>query len=72
MNDPHKLAIAEEYLLERTPDSQEFEAALEHVEWVYNNVAEYRQAARALFKRVVNRRLQDPYFRKKVKGVHLS
>lgn len=60
-DDLDKLRIAEDYLLEQPAQSQEFEAALEHVRWVYTNQPEYRPRCEAILKNVVTRRCDEEH-----------
>lgn len=65
-----KLLQAEQYLRAYSPDSQEFEAALEHVIWVARNTS-LRDAAQAVIRRTVALRKDERRFREKMKGAAL-
>ena len=49
-----RLKTAEEYLLNYPADSQEFEAALEHVRWVHAQKPEFRSQCENIFKNVIH------------------
>lgn len=70
LDDPFKLREAEEYLLRYSPDSQEFEAALEHVEYLYKDPA-MKNSARSVLRRVIAIRSDEQRFREKMKAVKL-
>ena len=52
-NETGRLDIAEEYLLSYPPDSQEFEAALEHVRWVHDKKPDLRVRCEEILSKVV-------------------
>lgn len=58
-NELERLSIAEEYLLEYPANSQEFDAALEHVRWVYKKKPEYAARCEEILKNVLFRRRDE-------------
>ncbi len=63
-----KLELAEAYLLKYSPDSQEFEAALEHVLWSGNRTAT-RDAAKAVLQRIITARGSERRAMQKLKAI---
>jgi len=55
-DEAERLNLAEEYLLTYSPQSQEFDAALDHVLWVHKNKPEYRQRCASLLTSVIKQR----------------
>ena len=70
LDDPYKLREAEAYLLKYSPDSQEFDAALEHVEFLCKDPAT-KNSAKAVIRRVVTARSDEQRFREKMKAIKL-
>lgn len=60
-DEKERLDLAERYLLEYGPSTQEFEAALEHVRWVYEHKPELQGRAEAVMKNVVARRHEEQH-----------
>jgi hypothetical protein len=58
-NEAERLDTAEEYLLTYPAESQEFEAALEHVRWVHEHNADFRQRCEELLANVVRSRSDE-------------
>lgn len=58
-DDNEKLRLAEEWLLEYAPHTQEFEAALEHVRWVHKNRPDLKIQCAVILKNVVVHRCDD-------------
>lgn len=52
-DEAERLETAEEYLLRYSAASQEFEAAMEHLRWVYQNKPEYAVRIGQIHKRVI-------------------
>lgn len=67
-DDADKLNVAEEYLLAYPSSSQEFEAALEHVRWVYANKPELRPKCEHVLKNVVARRRDETHTMAKLRA----
>lgn len=56
-----RLNAAEEYLLEYPANSQEFDAALEHVRWVHKNKPEWAARCEEILKNVLFRRRDEQH-----------
>jgi len=61
-----RLSTAEDYLLTYPPDSQEFEAALEHVRWVHGNKPEFKKRCEEILANVVRHRHEEVRAMKKL------
>lgn len=57
--DRDKLREAKNYLLKYSPNTQEFEAALQHVKWVYDHNHEMIGPARAVLLEVMDTRREE-------------
>lgn len=58
-DDADRLSTAEEYLLTYDADSQEFDAALEHVLWVHRNKPHLKKTCADLLAKVIKARCED-------------
>jgi hypothetical protein len=65
-----KLRQAEEFLMKYRPDTQEFEAALEHVRWAFRNT-NLRDACKAVIARVAKARGDERNVVRKLTGEHV-
>lgn len=54
-DEAERLNTAEEYLASYAPHSQEYQAALEHVQWVYKNKPEYKARCEQIIKNTARR-----------------
>jgi hypothetical protein len=61
-----KLSVARDYLLEYPANSQEFEAALEHLNWLKDAHPDLRPAIASVVKEVIQRRLDEDHTMKKI------
>lgn len=60
-DEKERLDLAEDYLLKYSPNSQEFEAALEHVRWVHANKEEWQPRCEAILASVVLKRRDEKH-----------
>lgn len=63
-----RLATAEEYLLTYSPNSQEFDAALEHVFWVHKTKPELKKRAADILVNVIKVRCEEKNVLNKISG----
>lgn len=68
-NDLDRLAAAEEYLLQYAASTQEFDAALEHVRWVYCNQPEHQPRCQQILTNVVTKRRDEQSIMKKLRSL---
>lgn len=59
VDEKDRLYTAKRYLLKYSPNSQEFEAALQHVKWVYDHDNELVSYARAVIVEVLDKRKNE-------------
>jgi len=68
-DEKERLDTAEEWLLSCSPNSQEFDAALEHVRWVHSCKPEYRARCEAILAGVVIRRRDEVHTMEKLRSI---
>lgn len=67
--DPHQLNAAQEYLLEYPANSQEFDAALQHVTWVRDRHPELDGRCKEIIMNVLKRRRDESHTMSKLRGM---
>jgi hypothetical protein len=60
-DEAERLRTAEEYLLNYPSSSQEFEAALEHIQWARKEKPELRAQCEQVLRNVVSRRREEKH-----------
>jgi hypothetical protein len=68
-DEKERLDTAEEWLLAYPANSQEFEAALEHVRWVHARKPEWKARCEAILSNVVLRRCDEVHTMEKLRSI---
>lgn len=66
-DEQERLDLAEEWLLAYPANSQEFDAALDHVRWVHDNNSGWRARCEAILANVVVRRRDEVHTMEKLR-----